>query len=110
MTKSCTTCAHGGRPRANYPCNLCGLTMGRDEAIPSMYAEKEDPMTNADRIRAMSDEEFAVYIARNRVADMSFVASIYGTGLPNQEELVKTESRTILEWLQLPWEGKNDSD
>ena len=60
------------------------------------------PMTNADRIRAMSDEELAEFLAEEqyRIANVVFQAA--GYGLEKQVIYVRR-----LDWLQQPAEEED---
>lgn len=51
--KSCETCAYIGKSENDYPCNKC----------TNNASDKWQPMTNADRIRSMSDSELAEWLA-----------------------------------------------
>ena len=64
----------------------------------------ETPMTNADRIRAMSDEELANWLARTQYVNMMEAAEIFGTQLPFEEETLKGSEQECLEWLKQPAE------
>ena len=55
----CETCDYANRPPYKSPCSECDKTMGS----PFCCYEHEEKPTNADRIRAMSDEELAEIIA-----------------------------------------------
>ena len=62
MAKECKNCAH----ESNFKKHECGTCMvsyfdGEQLGLPSNFKQK--PMTNADRIRAMSDEELADFLA-----------------------------------------------
>lgn len=63
MYEHCKSCVHneGG---IGF-CDKCGYTyMLRKYGLPpTEYEAKPKPMTNADRIRAMTDEELAEFIA-----------------------------------------------
>ncbi len=48
---TCELCAHSGTPPYKSPCHEC---FDFDK-----WAEREKTMTNADRIRSMSDEQLA---------------------------------------------------
>lgn len=62
----CSNCDYVGRPTYDYPCSRCDMTAGSQFC---MYEHKEKP-TNADKIRAMSDEELVGLIrALLRVED-----------------------------------------
>lgn len=54
----CETCDYANRPPYKSPCSECDKTMGS----PFCCYEHEEKPTNADRIRAMSDEELAKFI------------------------------------------------
>ena len=58
--------------------------------------------TNADRIRAMSDEELANWLARTQYANMMEAAEIFEAKLPFEEETLKGSEKECLEWLQQP--------
>ena len=51
----CETCDYANRPPYKSPCSECDKTMGS----PFCCYEHEEKPTNADHIRAMSDEELA---------------------------------------------------
>ena len=55
----CETCDYANRPPYKFPCSECDKTMGS----PFCCYEHEEKPTNADRIRAMSDEELAEVLA-----------------------------------------------
>ena len=54
----CETCDYANRPPYKSPCSECDKTMGS----PFCCYEHEEKPTNADRIRAMSDEELAAFM------------------------------------------------
>lgn len=54
----CETCDYANRPPYKSPCSECDKTMGS----PFCCYEHEEKPTNADRIRAMSDEELAEFL------------------------------------------------
>ena len=55
MQKKCSTCTHNTKVQnwipGGAPCNSC------------VHLSKWEPMTNADAIRAMTDEELATFLA-----------------------------------------------
>ena len=57
----CETCDYANRPPYKSPCSECDKTMGS----PFCCYEHEEKPTNADRIRAMSDEEIAQWLCLN---------------------------------------------
>jgi hypothetical protein len=64
----CRNCDYVGRPTYDYPCSRCDMTAGSQFC---MYEHKEKP-TNADKIRAMSDEELAKYLLSISTAECPF--------------------------------------
>ena len=75
-------------------------------ALDSGYFEVSKPvMTNADRIRAMTDEELANWLARTQYSNMMEAADIFGASLPFSEETLRGVERECLEWLKQPAEG-----
>ena len=76
-----TTCPHcGGRVRSvsiGWKCESC---KGFIDMRGQFHEHKEEPfmpsMTNADRIRAMRDEELAEFISRIEIGD--FGPQVYG--------------------------------
>lgn len=54
----CNDCDYAGRPSYKSPCSECDKTKGS----PFCCWEHEEKPTNADRIRAMSDEELSVFL------------------------------------------------
>ena len=56
MANSCETCKHYEVEAYNEPCVSCRL---RDYDVPTKWENPFRQKTNADRIRAMSDEELA---------------------------------------------------
>lgn len=60
MNKNCSNCANAGRPAYDYPCNVCATGYNGDW---TMWEKKEELVSNADRIRTMSDKELAHELA-----------------------------------------------
>lgn len=54
----CSDCDYVGRPTYDYPCSWCDMTAGSQFC---MYEHKEKP-TNADKIRAMNDDELSEFL------------------------------------------------
>ena len=88
MKKSCGNCANHieGADRFSKPCSNCvaAILDNGEVTDPSHWKPKPKPMTNADRIRAMTDEELA-----------EFLEGDYGNMAVGW----------ALEWLQQPAEG-----
>ena len=80
-------------------------------ALDSGYFEVSNPVkTNADRIRSMSDEELANWLARTQYTNMMEAAEIFGAQLPFNEETLKGSEKECLEWLQQPAETSIKDD
>lgn len=78
----CETCDYANRPPYKSPCSECDKTTGS----PFCCYEHEEKPTNADRIRAMSDEELAEWMSE---------CNAYGE---------RAEASQWLPWLQQPAE------
>lgn len=52
--ESCDKCRYSSKSENEYPCNKCVHSA----------TDKFEPKTNADKIRAMSDEELAEWLTR----------------------------------------------
>ena len=97
MPKECKNCVH----KSNFKSAECGVCMvsyydGEQIGLPSNFEQK--PQTNADRIRAMSDEELAEGLDSLR----------YGFGCELCEKVFRgcdENCRThFMEWLKQPAE------
>lgn len=93
MKKDCNNCFYSGRPSYKYPCCNCVSACDRP---PDKWEAK--PMTNADRIRAMSDDELVDFICSVYDDDDTFGKFIEGYVIPCYNE------DSIKEWLQKPAE------
>ena len=67
------------------------------------YPKPYKPHTNADRIRAMSDEELAKYLYQMQKNILRYVATVIGY---SEEFDFADEAPDLLEWLQRPAEGE----
>ena len=63
-----------------------------------------DPKTNADRIRAMSDEELADWIARTQVSNVAEAFEVIGYAWEQPDNLKEGVKKECLDWLQQPAE------
>ncbi len=106
MHKMCKECANYDHKNLKHTkaCRNCvtkHYAYGT-ESCPSSW--RALPQTNADRIRAMSDEELAVWIRigiSSDACDYCEYNNGYCDGLPCIE---KAEVETIVEWLKQPAE------
>lgn len=87
MMYDCTDCTFSGRPPYKYPCSGCYKS--------SKWAGKEKPITNADHIRSMSDEELANVISPH----------IAVRGACN---CTRDWTEELLEWLKMPYKEKEE--
>ena len=97
----CETCDYANRPPYKSPCSECDQTMGS----PFCCYKHEEKPTNADRIRAMSDEELAKFLEcfglchhcteHHRLGDLRIYAD---------EKCDEMCEQHCLEWLKHPAE------
>ena len=76
-----------------------------DPDASAQYCTGFEPYTNAERIRAMSDEELADWLARTQIANVAEALEV--AKIPyEQEDGIKDEvAKECLEWLKQPaWE------
>jgi hypothetical protein len=83
----CANCAYCNRPLYKSPCSEC---YGR-----SKWEAKEKPITNADHIRSMSDEELAEFLTDYK-AEIS-----RGLGVHYSDTSLYKEA--ALNFLKQPW-------
>lgn len=109
MRKSCETCKN--YLDAFYPFQTtCDECVSKDNMPPSKWeaAEFYEPDTNADRIRAMTDEELAKEFADCAIG---LYCDTRKKGLPELPESVKRAVfDSLLEWLKQPAEDGGDHD
>lgn len=63
------------------------------------------PTTNADRIRAMSDEELAVFLAQTEIGYVAKALGMVGFPCNTGMEVQEAAKKENLVWLQQPAEG-----
>ena len=96
----CETCDYANRPPYKSPCSECDKTMGS----PFCCYEHEEKPTNADRIRAMSDEELADWLARTQIDNVAEALEEVGIMIEKTPSLKEESQKEILEWLKQPAE------
>lgn len=74
---------------------------------PSTNEDTKPKKTNADRIRAMSDEELADWLARTQIANVAEALEIAKIPYEQEDGLKDEVKRECLEWLQQPAEVDN---
>ena len=95
IVSKCETC---GKQKYAYLCDGCIHDPNKED----LY----EPMTNADIIRAMSDEELASWLTKKQIADISETLKIAHFEWKPHPDLQETEERAWLEWLQQPVKGE----
>ena len=70
----------------------------------SNYVKKT--LTNADRIRAMSDEELADWLARTQIDNVTEACQIVGVEFPCGEGTLDKTQAEVLTWLKQPVDGE----
>ena len=63
------------------------------------------PLTNADRIRAMTDEELAKFFAEYEYETAKFVCAKFGVDITHQNHDFEAAAKELLQRLQQPAEG-----
>lgn len=72
MKKFCSKCTHGQDIGFCDKC-LFTIAMRKDGLPPTEYEEEPRPQTNADRLRAGTDEEIAVTILKHKCESCDWV-------------------------------------
>lgn len=90
---TCQICKYAGNPKEKYPCSDCKGY--------SKY-EYEKPQTNADRIRAMSDEELAKYLFD--VEQGNFTIDCCDDRFCDTQNCCHDCTKAAIKWLQQPAE------
>ena len=99
MEKDCYNCRFEHYLADEIPCIHCGID-GREYWLPKAK-------TNADRIRAMTDEELAKFVA-NKIVNIESHKMIEQGHTPTATQLSAlghTCYCTLVQWLQQPAEG-----
>jgi len=73
-------------------------------------AKDTNALTNADRIRAMTDEELADWTARTQIANVAEALQIAKIPWEQSAELKDEVKKECLEWLQQPAEKGNNNE
>ena len=82
----------------NGRCGLKGCYAYRHKCFTEDMCKCHEPLTNADRIRAMSDEELCNWLFQRDCTNIAAFLEYGGMGVMNAVQL--------LEWLQNPAEGE----
>lgn len=104
--KGCYNCAHGawlnGEDALTEICVECNYAPG----YPSNWEEKR--ITNADRIRAMTDEELANFIVERTVNESTLhrLDKDHGLTAVQIEAIKHNVYCAFMQWLQQPAEGE----
>ena len=98
MANSCETCKHYEVESYNEPCNSCRF---RDYDVPTKWESPFNKQkTNADRIRAMSDEELADIMSMHTAT-----GACNDWGIPHKK-CGGNCRECIIKWLKQPAEEK----
>ena len=118
MVKDCHNCEHHTWGdewwNCQTECNKCKYTDMQGEKVPSNW--KPLPMTNADRIRAMTDEELAEFICLSPEMEFDVCRFCqYGNPTPMDDRgeclydmgrcYAVARAEAMKKWLQQPAEG-----
>lgn len=96
--QGCHKCKYGNNQPTDYPCLECEHNRAIDHY---------EPMTNADRIRNMSDEELAEFISTYDVCSNCKYNNIMGCEFSHYCN-DKFNTQNCLEWLQAEAEGDSE--
>ena len=108
MVKDCYNCEHHTWGDEWWNCKTecvkCKYTDRHGEKVPSNW--KSLPITNADRIRAMSDEELANFMAERNVNESTLLLINGNHGLTaiQIEALKHNIYCALMQWLRQPAE------
>ena len=97
MANNCGNCKFREVESYEEPCSSCRCTSG---GAPTKWVSQHEPQTNADRIRAMSDEELAKFIP-----DWSYT----GACKCDEQSYVDCNNeceKCVVEWLKQPAESE----
>lgn len=87
-------------------CMNCGTEITKEycEDFPQVceHWTLKKPMTNADRIKAMSDEELANYMAKTLIANIAEALKIANIPWKPHADLQELTAKYCLEWLRQP--------
>jgi hypothetical protein len=95
----CKNCPAYQKCTAQYRSSRCAHNR-------ATYGVESDPFTNADRIRAMTDEELAGWIARTQIGAIKDAMTILRLPYAECDEIVEIGKTEALEWLHAPAEGE----
>ena len=105
--KRCANCANGvwtcREQSVPEVCIKCGYKSNGD---PSEW--KPINPTNADRIRAMSDEELADWLARTQIANVAEALEIARIPWEQPDSMKGEMKKECLEWLKQPAEVEHE--
>ena len=95
----CATCKHYDCEPHFEPCVSCRIQYNGE---PTKY--NANPKTNADRIRAMSDEELAEWLAKTQCENVKEALQIAGFPYKVKRGIIDGVAKEALEWLKQPAE------
>lgn len=107
MEQKCANCGNGkwrdGITAITDTCIKCHY-VDKGALVPQPSNWKQKEQTNGDRIRAMSDEELADWLARTEIDNIAEALKIAGIPLEQHQDLRELTAKDNLEWLKQPAE------
>ena len=85
-----------------------GVRLETKEATSDKTSDKtsDDPMTNGDKIRAMSDKELARWLAKTQIANVCEALTIAHIPFEQPINMQEETEKECLEWLEQPVEDE----
>lgn len=78
----------------------------KEEMMRYIEEHQPRPMTNADHIRVMSDEELAYWLAKTQIANIAEALRIACVPWEQHTDLQELTAKDCLQWLKQPAEGE----
>ena len=94
---------------SNGRCGLKDCYAYRHKCYTEEFCKCHQPQTNADQIRAMSDEELADWISRTQVSNVAEAFEVIGYVWKQPDNLKDGVKKECLEWLRQPAEVSGDA-
>ena len=79
-----------------YPC--------KPDIFDMTYDVVDKPKTRADRLRSMTDEELAAWLARQQIVDVTNACEVLGLQYTESPDTHERATKEALQWLQQPAE------
>lgn len=82
------------------------LNISQEHDPQAYIVEEECHFTNAARIRAMTDEELAAWLARQQIGDVANACKELGVEYNETPDIHERATKEALQWLQQPTEER----